>query len=360
MDKTRLYEKAAGVAAHVETLRAKSMDPEIAMDPKKYTQLARELKLHEPVFEIFQKLKTKNRELKDTQSLLSDSGTDADMKELAEQELEELSSVVQELEKKLELQLLPKDPLDEKNIIVELRAGAGGDEAALFVADLYRMYARFAEKFGWRQDLISANETGIGGYKELVFSVEGDQVYSRMKFESGVHRVQRIPSTESSGRIHTSTVTVAVLPEVEEFDFEINVSDVRVDTYCASGPGGQSVNTTYSAVRLTHLPTGAVVTCQDEKSQIKNRERAFKVLRARLAEIERQKQEAEYAANRSRQVGTGERAEKVRTYNFPQGRVSDHRIGLTLHNLPDILAGNMDTIIEHLIADEQRRKLESS
>ena len=344
---------------HFDSLQQKIVDPDLVMDQTRYKEVAKEFKRVEPIVELYRELESCQIGLNDTREILEDDETDDEMLEMAELEAEELQQKIEVLEQKLEIMLLPKDPLDERNIIVELRAGAGGDEAGLFVADLYRMYSRFAEKCGWKHEILTSSETGVGGFKELSFSITGELVYSKMKFESGVHRVQRVPATESSGRIHTSTITVAVLPEVEEMDFEINPSDVRVDTYCASGPGGQSVNTTYSAVRLTHEPTGTVVTCQDEKSQIKNKDKAFKVLRARLAEEERLRQQKEYAAQRSSQVGTGDRSEKIRTYNFPQGRVSDHRINLTLHQLGPILEGNMDEVIEALIAADHRAKLES-
>lgn len=344
---------------HFESLQQKIVDPDLVMDQQRYKEVAREFKRVEPIVDLFKKLEACRKGYSDALEILEDASDDEDMLELAEIESEELRLKILQLEQDLEIMLLPKDPLDERNIIVELRAGAGGDEAGLFVADLYRMYSRYAEKCGWKHEILTSSDTGVGGFKELSFSITGELVYSKMKFESGVHRVQRVPATESSGRIHTSTITVAVLPEVEEMDFEINPSDVRVDTYCASGPGGQSVNTTYSAVRLTHEPTGTVVTCQDEKSQIKNKDKAFKVLRARLAEEERLRQQKEYAAQRSSQVGTGDRSEKIRTYNFPQGRVSDHRINLTLHQLNSILEGNMDEVIEALITADHKAKLES-
>lgn len=344
---------------HFESLKQKVVDPDLVMNQERYKEVAREFKRVEPIVELYRKIEACRKGYEDAQEILEADHEDQEMLELAQMESDELYLKIQTLEQELEIRLLPKDPLDERNIIVELRAGAGGDEAGLFVSDLYRMYSRYAEKCGWKHEILTSHETGVGGFKELSFSITGELVYSKMKFESGVHRVQRVPATESSGRIHTSTITVAVLPEVEEMDFEINPSDVRVDTYCASGPGGQSVNTTYSAVRLTHEPTGTVVTCQDEKSQIKNKDKAFKVLRARLAEEERLKQQREYAAQRSSQVGTGDRSEKIRTYNFPQGRVSDHRINLTLHQLGSILEGNMEDVIEALIAADHKAKLES-
>jgi len=343
---------------HYEQIKVLIADPEVVSDQERYRELAREFKRCEPIVTLWNELENIRSEEQEAQLLLSDPELEEDMKEWAEGQLEDATRTIEELEGRLQSLLLPKDPLDEKNIIVELRAGAGGDEAGLFVADLGRMYSRYAESQGWKVGTLSSNETGVGGYKELILSIDGELVYSKMKFESGVHRVQRVPTTESSGRIHTSTITVAVLPEVEEVDFEIDPQDVRVDTFCASGPGGQSVNTTYSAVRLTHLPTGTVVSCQDEKSQIKNKDKAFKVLRARLAEEDRKKREAELAANRSSQVGTGERSEKIRTYNFPQGRVSDHRIGLTLHSLQAVLEGDLKDLINALSLDEERRKLE--
>ena len=354
-----LRRKAENILKHYETLQQRTMREDIMLDPARYRDVAKELKLHEPLVKSYQKfLKLEASALETNKLLLSE--TDPEIVQMAEMELNSIEEQLSQMFKDLEILMLPRDPMDDKNIIVELRAGAGGEEAALFVSDLYRMYIRFAEREGWKHELLSATETGIGGYRDLSFSIEGELVYSRMKFESGVHRVQRVPATEASGRIHTSTITVAVMPEIEEVDFEINPNDVRIDTFCSSGPGGQSVNTTYSAVRLTHIPTGMVVSCQDGKSQIKNKEKAFKVLRARLAEAERNKQAQAYAAQRQSQVGSGDRSEKIRTYNFPQGRVSEHRIGLTIHNLPDVLDGNIGNIVDSLLAADQQARLEAS
>lgn len=296
--------------------------------------------------------------LEDTESLLKEK-LDADMQEMAEQERDELRARSQELEEKMRIFLLPKDPNDEKNVIMEIRAGAGGDEAALFAGDLYKMYTRYAEGQNWRTEVLSASYTDIGGYKEIIFLVEGYGAYSKLKFESGVHRVQRIPSTESGGRIHTSTATVAVLPEAEEVEVFINPNDLRIDVYCSSGPGGQCVNTTQSAVRITHLPTGIIASCQDEKSQLKNKEKALRVLRARILEKAQEEASGEQASERRSQVGTGDRSERIRTYNFPQGRVTDHRIGLTLHRLETILTGDLEEVIQALITSDQAERLKS-
>jgi peptide chain release factor 1 len=282
---------------------------------------------------------------------------DEDFKEMVKEELAENKKRIEPLEDELKLLLLPKDPNDDKNVIVEIRGGAGGDEAALFAAELYRMYTMYAERNRWKTELMSLNENGIGGFKEVIFMIKGQGAYSKLKYESGVHRVQRIPATESGGRIHTSTVTVAVLPEAEEVDVELNLNDVRVDVFRSSGNGGQSVNTTDSAVRVTHMPTGIVISCQDEKSQLKNKDKALKVLRARLYEMEQAKQHAELAAEKKSQVGTGDRSERIRTYNFPQGRVTDHRVGLTLHKLDQILNGDVQEIISTLTTVDQTEKL---
>ncbi|NLI91099.1 MAG: peptide chain release factor 1 [Peptococcaceae bacterium] len=308
---------------------------------------------------VYREYKDILNQLEDIKGLLAEA-LDPEMKEMAELEQEELLEKKKAYEENLKILLLPKDPNDEKNVIMEIRAGAGGDEAALFAGDLYRMYSKYAENQNWKTELLSASYTDIGGFKEIIFMIEGRGAYSRLKFESGVHRVQRIPTTESGGRIHTSTATVAVLPEAEEVDVDINPNDIRIDIFCSSGPGGQSVNTTQSAVRITHLPTGIVVSCQDEKSQHKNKDKALKVLRARLLEKAQEEAMGEIAQERKSQVGTGDRSERIRTYNFPQGRVSDHRIGLTLHRLDYILLGDMDEIIEALISTDQAERLKAS
>lgn len=304
----------------------------------------------------FREYKEARKGVDDAREMLKEK-LDDDFRELVEAELAELTAKIEQLAEELKVMLLPRDPNDDKDVIIEIRGGAGGDEAALFAGDLYRMYSRYAENRRWKTEVLDANPTDLGGFKEIVFAVSGDGAYSRFKFESGVHRVQRVPDTEASGRIHTSTVTVAVLPEAEDVDVEINQNDLRIDTYCASGAGGQHVNKTESAVRITHLPTGVVVQCQDEKSQLKNRDRAMRVLRAKLLELAQESQRAEVAETRKSQVGTGDRSERIRTYNFPQGRVTDHRIGLTLHKLDFILNGDLDELIDALITADQSERL---
>ncbi|MBO21288.1 MAG: peptide chain release factor 1 [Rhodospirillaceae bacterium] len=327
-------------------------------DPQEYVRLSKEYSDLSQVVETVLALRAAREEIVGLEEILSDEGGDTEMKELAEAEIEELRGRVPQLEQVLKIMLLPKDEADAKNAILEIRAGTGGDEAALFAANLFRMYQRYAEHKGWRVEVMDSSDTGIGGFKEIVSSISGQDVFSRLKYESGVHRVQRVPETESSGRIHTSAATVAVLPEAEEVDIDIAESDLRIDTYRASGPGGQSVNTTDSAVRITHEPTGIVVTQQDEKSQHKNRAKAMRVLRARLYEHERQQIDAERAASRRSQVGSGDRSERIRTYNYPQGRVTDHRINLTLHKLDRILDGEgLDELVDSLTTEEQAAQL---
>ncbi len=321
--------------------------PDIFSDQEKYKKIS---KAHSELTEIvttFRQYKKVLAEIDENKELLKDK--DPEIRDLAAMELEGLKESKKELEERLKILLIPRDPLDEKNIILEIRAGTGGEEAALFAADLFRMYNRYAESRNWKVEIMDANETGTGGFKEIIASISGQQVYSRLKYESGVHRVQRVPVTESQGRIHTSAVTVAILPEAEEVDVKIEPSDLRIDVFRASGPGGQSVNTTDSAVRITHIPTGIVVSCQDEKSQHKNKAKALKVLRSRLLKIMQEEQKRELDASRKAQVGTGDRSERIRTYNFPQGRVTDHRINLTLYNLEAILEGKLDDIIDPLI-----------
>jgi peptide chain release factor 1 len=352
-----MFDKLQGIEARYDKLMALIADPAVQADQQEYRRHTRSLSEIRPLVEQFHVYKAVVEELAETRELAA--GDDDDLRELAEQELSALEERRDELLGAIKVLLLPKDPNDEKNVVLEIRAGTGGDEAGLFASDLFRMYQRFAEDQGWRVEVLSSNETGVGAIKEVVALIEGKRVYSRLKHESGVHRVQRVPSTEASGRIHTSTATVAVLPEAEEVDIRIDAKDLRIDTFCSSGPGGQSVNTTYSAVRITHLPTGLVVSQQDEKSQIKNKAKAMKVLRSRLYEIELQRQQSEIASDRRGQVGTGERSEKIRTYNFPQNRITDHRIGFTTHRLPEVLAGDLGDLVETVVTHYQSEKLKS-
>ena len=353
-----MFDKLQAVDERYEKLMSLVSDPEVQANPTEYRTHTKALSELQPLVDKYREYQAVVTEVAQARELLQ--GDDAELQELAEQEVRELETRREALLDEVKILLVPKDPHDERNVVLEIRAGTGGDEAGLFAADLFRMYTRFAETQGWRVELLTLNETGVGAIKEAVALIEGRRVYSRMKYESGVHRVQRVPATEASGRIHTSTATVAVLPEAEEVDVHIEAKDLRVDTFCSSGPGGQSVNTTYSAVRLTHLPTGLVVSQQDEKSQIKNKAKAMKVLRSRLYEIELQRQQAEIAQDRRSQVGSGERSEKIRTYNFPQNRVTDHRIGFTTHRLTEMLDGDLDEIIESLVTHFQSEKLKEA
>ncbi|AIF44680.1 peptide chain release factor 1 [Virgibacillus sp. SK37] len=332
-------------------------DPEIINDTKKLREYSKEQSGLEDVVQAYREYKEVNTQLKDAKEMLDDN-LDAEMQEMVKVEIEELSESKEELEEKMRILLLPKDPNDDKNVFMEIRGAAGGDEAALFAGDLYRMYSRYAEQYGWKTEVMEASTTGVGGYKEIIFMINGNGAYSKLKYENGAHRVQRVPETESGGRIHTSTATVAVLPEAEEVEVDIHEKDIRVDTFASSGPGGQSVNTTMSAVRLTHVPTGVVVSIQDEKSQIKNKEKAMKILRARIYDKFQQEAQAEYDENRKSAVGTGDRSERIRTYNFPQNRVTDHRIGLTIQKLDQILQGKLDEFVDALLMEEQAKKLE--
>jgi peptide chain release factor 1 len=329
--------------------------PEVITDHEKYQKAGRALReLEAPVMK-FRELRQVRQGLAEARAMLADP----DMKDMAEEEIASLAPREPVLEEEIKVLLLPKDPNDEKNVILEIRAGTGGDEASLFAAEVFRMYQRFAEQHRWKIELLSLSESGVGGYKEVIAIIEGERVYSQLKWESGVHRVQRVPATETQGRVHTSAITVAVLPEAEDVDVKIEAKDIRIDTFCSSGPGGQSVNTTYSAVRITHLPTNTVVSCQDEKSQIKNREKGMRVLRSRLYEIEMDKQNAELAKERKQMVGTGDRSEKIRTYNFPQNRLTDHRIGLTLHQLDLVMEGRLQPIVDALITHYQAEQLKA-
>ncbi len=350
LDKLRILEEK------YEELSKRLADPEVFSDPDVYKKLAKSHSDLSLTVEKYGEYKTALARIKEAEEMLEEE-LELDMAELAQIELDEAEEDRERLEKELRLLLLPRDPRDEKDVIMEIRAGTGGDEAALFAGDLFRMYSRYAERRGWKMELMSASEPELGGFKEVIFSIEGRGVYSRLKYESGVHRVQRIPVTESGGRIHTSTATVAVLPEAEEVEVEIAPNDLRMDVYRSTGPGGQSVNTTDSAVRLTHIPTGLIVTCQDEKSQHKNRAKALRILRARLLSMMEEEKRAEIHKERRSQVGTGERSERIRTYNFPQNRVTDHRIGLTLHRLEAILDGEIDEFIDTLTANEQMERL---
>lgn len=338
-------------------LESRIADPELIANQNEWQKAMRAHAQLTPLIEEYRRYSKVMNGIKEAKELLQESN-DPEMMDMAKMELSELEPQVPEIEQQLKLLLLPKDPNDDKDVIVEIRGGAGGDEAALFAGDLFRMYSRYADIRGWKTELLDSNPTGLGGFKEVVFGVSGAGAYSRLKYESGVHRVQRIPTTESGGRIHTSTVTVAVLPEVEEVEVNINANDLRIDTYCASGAGGQHVNKTESAVRIVHLPTGIVVTCQDEKSQMKNKDKAMRVLRAKVLEAAQAEQHAELAQNRKSQVGTGDRSERIRTYNFPQGRVSDHRINVTLHKLDSILNGELDELIDPLITADQTERLQ--
>jgi peptide chain release factor 1 len=354
-----VFDRLGAVEERYEKLTELLCDPAVMNDPSKLREYSKEQSDMEETIQTYREYKSVTQQLKDAKAMLEEK-LDDEMREMVKMEIDELSTRKEELEAQLHILLLPKDPNDDKNVIVEIRGAAGGDEAALFAGDLYRMYTRFAEKQGFKVELMDANYSDLGGFKEVIFSVRGKGAFSKLKYESGAHRVQRIPSTESGGRIHTSTATVAVLPEAEEVEVEIHDKDIRIDTFCSSGAGGQSVNTTKSAVRVTHIPSGLVVSCQDEKSQHTNKDKALRVLRARLFDLEQQKKAAEYGDIRKSKVGTGDRSERIRTYNFPQSRVTDHRIGLTLHKLDTILSGDIDEIINSLVIHDQAELMQNA
>jgi peptide chain release factor 1 len=351
-----MFERLDQIEARYEELTLALASPEIINDSARYQKTAKAHSEITPVVEKYREYKDLKRGIAESKAVLADE-SDPDMRAYAEEELSKLESRVGGVEDELKVLLLPKDPNDDKNVILEIRAGTGGDEATLFAAEVFRMYNRYAESQQWKVEVLSTSESGVGGLKEVIALIEGNKVYSRLKYESGVHRVQRVPETEQQGRVHTSAITVAVLPEAEDVDIKIDAKDLRIDTFCSSGPGGQSVNTTYSAVRITHIPTNTVVSCQDEKSQIKNREKAMRVLRSRLYEVEMQKQQEALAKERKQMVGTGDRSEKIRTYNFPQNRVTDHRIGLTIHQLQEVMDGKLQPFVDALVTHYQAEKL---
>lgn len=352
-----MLEKLAFLEERYDDLGREISDPEIINDQNKWRKLVKEHSDLEVIVIKYRQYKSAQEDLDGADEILRDKDSDEELKELAKIEISELEEQINSIEEDLKILLLPKDPNDDKNVIVEIRAGAGGDEAGLFAADLFRMYMRYAENMGWKIEMLSANDTGLGGFKEVIFMIKGKGAYSMLKYESGVHRVQRIPTTESGGRIHTSTITVAVLPEAEDVDFELDMNEIRIDVFRSSGNGGQSVNTTDSAVRITHIPTGMVVSCQDEKSQLKNKDKALKILRARLLDSLVQEQQDEIAEDRRSQVGTGDRSERIRTYNFPQGRITDHRINLTLYKLDGFMDGDIQEMIDALITTDQAKKM---
>ena len=353
-----MFEKLTLMEEKYEDISRRLSAPDVISDNKLYAELMREFKYLSPIIEKFREYKKAEISEMEARELLSDS--DDEIREMAQAELEEAKSVIETASQELKILLLPKDPNDDKNVIIEIRGGAGGDEAALFANSLYRMYTMYAETKGWKQEILSANPTELGGFKEISFSIEGEGAYSRLKYESGVHRVQRVPETESQGRIHTSTVTVAVLVEADEVELEINPKDLKIDYFRSSGAGGQHINKTESAVRITYLPTNVVVECQDERSQYKNKDRAMKILRSRVYEAMQEEQNAKIASERKMQVGTGDRSERIRTYNFPQGRLTDHRIGLTIYRLEDIMNGNLDEVFDALATADQAAKLANS
>jgi len=355
-----LFEQLSAVEQKYEEIAGQLVDPEVICDRAQYTRLMREHKQLTPLVEKYREYEAAKTAMEEAREMLSGGGLDRDFRDMVEEEMESAKAQIETVSEALKILLLPRDPNDDKNVIVEIRGGAGGEEAALFAAALFRMYAMYAEQKGFKVETLNSNETELGGLKEISFMLEGEGAYSRLKFESGVHRVQRVPETEASGRIHTSTVTVAVLPEAEDVEIEINPSDLQIDTYRAGGAGGQHVNKTESAIRITHLPTGVVVECQDERSQFKNKDRAMKILRSRIYEQKQAEQNAQIASERKLQVGTGDRSERIRTYNYPQSRVTDHRIGLTLYRLEYILNGDLDEVIDALITFDRAEKLKES
>lgn len=354
-----MFDKLQGIEDKLEKINSSLCDPEVVSNQEEYKKLMREAKTLTPIVEKFREYKKANSDLTEAKEMLADSSLDKEFRDMASEEAAEAQKKTEELKEELKVLLLPKDPNDYKNVIVEIRGGAGGEEAALFAGSLFRMYSMYAERNGWKTEIMNENPTELGGYKEISFMIEGEGAYSRLKFESGVHRVQRVPETESQGRVHTSTVTVAVLPEAEEVEFTLDPADLQIDVFRSSGAGGQKVNKTSSAIRVTYLPTGMVVECQDERSQYKNKDKALKVLRSRLLEEKTAKQNAEIAGERRSQVGTGDRSERIRTYNFPQGRVSDHRIGLTLYKIEAIMNGDLDEIIDALVTADTAEKLKA-